>query len=287
MKKPAACALIILSCLGTVAGAVQDPWAGWNTPQEVQDLLLAAAARERLGAEYNDLLWAGRLSRGQQADFLSFLGELDFRIADQCRKLILQNPGKDFSRLPCPQGAAASTAELGSIDTESERTAEESVAAMDAELMSGLGQYDEMLLEEQRKIASRSPVRSQSGGWGRQSDREGGEMSGAQGEPGEGRESSSRESESGTEAAEEEYGEEQENERTEGQQRSEQTRTRTSRASAGDARNTKYEPPEDIPDGSDDDVVARQIREAAEKEKDPKLREKLWEEYRRYKMAKR
>lgn len=42
-------------------------------------------------------------------------------------------------------------------------------------------------------------------------------------------------------------------------------------------------PPADIPDGSDDDVVARQIREAAMKESDPALREKLWEEYRKYK----
>ena len=32
----------------------------------------------------------------------------------------------------------------------------------------------------------------------------------------------------------------------------------------------------------DDDVVARQIREAAMKEKDPELREKLWDEYRKY-----
>jgi len=41
--------------------------------------------------------------------------------------------------------------------------------------------------------------------------------------------------------------------------------------------------PTDIPDGSDDDVVARQIREAAMAETDPELREKLWEEYRKYK----
>jgi len=41
--------------------------------------------------------------------------------------------------------------------------------------------------------------------------------------------------------------------------------------------------PDDIPNGSDDDVVARQIREAAMQEKDPKLRAKLWEEYRKYK----
>ena len=41
--------------------------------------------------------------------------------------------------------------------------------------------------------------------------------------------------------------------------------------------------PPDLPDGSDDDVVARQIREAAMAETDPELREKLWEEYRKYK----
>jgi len=42
-------------------------------------------------------------------------------------------------------------------------------------------------------------------------------------------------------------------------------------------------PPADIPSGNDDDIVARQIREAAMKETDPELRDKLWEEYRKYK----
>mgnify|MGYP003666490090 FL=1 len=41
--------------------------------------------------------------------------------------------------------------------------------------------------------------------------------------------------------------------------------------------------PANIPDGHDDDIVARQIREAAMKEQDPVLREKLWDEYRKYK----
>lgn len=40
--------------------------------------------------------------------------------------------------------------------------------------------------------------------------------------------------------------------------------------------------PDDIPSGRDDDVVARQIREAAMNEPDPELRERLWDEYRRY-----
>jgi hypothetical protein len=39
--------------------------------------------------------------------------------------------------------------------------------------------------------------------------------------------------------------------------------------------------PDDIGDGRDDDIVLRQIREAAMKEKDPVLRERLWDEYRR------
>ena len=43
--------------------------------------------------------------------------------------------------------------------------------------------------------------------------------------------------------------------------------------------------PEDLPDAKDDDIIARQLREAAMSEPDPVLREKLWDEYRRYKGA--
>ncbi len=55
-------------------------------------------------------------------------------------------------------------------------------------------------------------------------------------------------------------------------------------------RQGSYEPvaatqpvPADIPSGDNDDVVARQLREAAVLEKDPVLRHKLWNEYRKYK----
>ena len=41
--------------------------------------------------------------------------------------------------------------------------------------------------------------------------------------------------------------------------------------------------PTDIPDAKDDDVVARQLREAAMAEIDPDLRQALWDDYRRYK----
>jgi len=41
--------------------------------------------------------------------------------------------------------------------------------------------------------------------------------------------------------------------------------------------------PDNIPDARDDDIIARQLREAAMQEEDPVLQEKLWEEYRKYK----
>jgi hypothetical protein len=43
-----------------------------------------------------------------------------------------------------------------------------------------------------------------------------------------------------------------------------------------------YTAPPDIPNATNDDVVARQLREAALREPDPQLREKLWNEYRKY-----
>jgi hypothetical protein len=39
----------------------------------------------------------------------------------------------------------------------------------------------------------------------------------------------------------------------------------------------------EIPDGNDDDIVARRLRKAAEQETDPELKEKLWKEYVEYK----
>lgn len=40
--------------------------------------------------------------------------------------------------------------------------------------------------------------------------------------------------------------------------------------------------PDDIPELVSEDIVAKQLREAALAEDDPELRERLWEEYRRY-----
>lgn len=59
----------------------------------------------------------------------------------------------------------------------------------------------------------------------------------------------------------------------------------SSGGSVGAGSGPGYEVPPDVGTGADDDIVARQLREAAMKEKDPELREKLWDEYRKYKQG--
>ena len=46
---------------------------------------------------------------------------------------------------------------------------------------------------------------------------------------------------------------------------------------------SRSEVPPDLVDAAGDDIIARQLREAAMKEQDPELRKKLWDEYRKYK----
>lgn len=51
----------------------------------------------------------------------------------------------------------------------------------------------------------------------------------------------------------------------------------------GEQLETKIEIPEDIAEAAGkEDQVARQIREAAEQEEDPRIREALWDEYRKH-----
>ena len=133
-------------------------------------------------------------------------------------------------------------------------TPAEQVAILDAQLERGAGEFDSMILEEHTKQrnstrdrASTAPPSQASSG------SQGGSSSGAYDEGG------IANAPGGGDGA---YG----------------------GGGAGIPQNTaKYPPPGDIPSGTDDDVVARQLREAAMREPDPALREKLWDEYRNYK----
>ena len=143
---------------------------------------------------------------------------------------------------------------------------------LDAELLSGLGDFDEMLLREQERVRAEAPMTDAGAAGGAGSGAGGageGEGSEGDGSEGDGSEGESGESGEGSEAAE-----------GEGDASGGMGGREGSRSQRGGRRQGV---PRDIPDGDDDDIVARQLREAAEKETSPELKAKLWEEYRKYK----
>lgn len=223
---------------------------------------------------------AGQLSDAEAADYRAYIAQLSERLAAGCHSYIhtgaalpadVECPAYRSHRLP-----------PADIDQRKESTQSEKTATMDSELEAGLGRFDELLLREQERVKAATPPTSAAGaGSGSGTGSEGsGSGSGA----GEGRGDAGEAGQAGTETG---VAGATGGQSGPGQQPSSPTSTSASGAggSAGPpgGRTTVSGSPPDLPDGSDDDVVARQMREAAENETDPELKEKLWEEYRRYK----
>jgi hypothetical protein len=146
------------------------------------------------------------------------------------------------------------------------------VAALDRQLDTSLAKFDGMLLKEMDEIQADSSKRL------RDLAEEAAEAAGRLREQGyasgSGSSQSSDESQSETSTASQTG--------SEGQRTGNETAARDESRKGGegssgrDQRRARYE---------DDDIVARQLREAAENETDPELKEKLWKEYEEYKKS--
>ncbi len=162
-------------------------------------------------------------------------------------------PGSTSGQWPADTAGAGDTS-----TTAGPLTPAEQVAILDARLEAGTGEFDTMILEEQAR--QRSARRASSNDASTDAASEDAASGAAPG---------------GLEGP---YGEEITVAGAGGGQGSVNTPGRS-----GPVNPARYPPPDDIPNGNDDDVVARQLREAAMREPDPAVREKLWEEYRKYK----
>jgi len=159
----------------------------------------------------------------------------------------------------------------GGVGASTSATHAEEVAALDAKLSGSLAEFDQLLLEEARKARARAPTRASASGSGA------GPNGGATG----GRTGNAGGNGSRTDGA------------TKSREGGADPRPSSGKGPGspggriegtdpGASGATAAVPP-DVGDGSDDDIVARQIRRAAETETDPELRAKLWDEYRKYK----
>lgn len=241
-----------------------------STDEAVAQLRLDHAALRAAEDDYRALREAGGLSGAEAADYAAYVARLQRRVFEDCQD-VLRSGSPYPEDLPCADFTQAVT-QSADIALQSERTAEEQVAALDAMLMAGLGEYDERLLREQERIKAASPNTNQDSG------NNGGGMGGEGGGVGAGGDAGGDSGDQGSNG-----GGVAGNKRETGASGGQPAGGATDNSKgAGDAGDDSDQPAE-IPDGSDDDVVARQLREAAEKEADPELKAKLWEEYRRYK----
>lgn len=278
----------VLSILVILSGAAHAA-----TPEDRLIADHAAWSMARQGFE--ERAAAGRLDTAEQRDYEAFLDELAARVLAGCREL--QALGRPVPEgIACPEpGSVAGGGEPVGVNAGASR--EEGRAALDAELGASLGQFDELLLREQDRVRAARPrvdspgaETASSTAAGRRDAATGASTSGQQGV-----DTSSGSGAQGTQGAD--HG----------------TSTAAREASSGQASpgglpgglggsqsgdsggdpgqgglgapsgsGTATTTPADLPDPSGDDVVARQLREAAEAERDPALRARLWEEYRRY-----
>jgi hypothetical protein len=171
-------------------------------------------------------------------------------------------------------GSSSGTADGGRAQTPEERR-----GAIDKRLDDSLGTFDGEIRKEQERNAQERDARNaanagngtaetESSGDDEDTKREGDLASGgsAGAEDGEGNDRQSRP----------------------GDLKSDKDRKKSEGQGSGGAQgNSGGDAKTEIPDGSDDDVVARRLRKAAEAETDPELKEKLWKEYIEYKKGSR
>ena len=251
--------LFLLACLCTRA-VLADV-----TPQQVRADWAALQAAER---DFDRRVTS--LTQVEADDYRAYIRRLQERLAKKCARLTAAGVALP-AEVSCPQeGIRVAPA---AIDQQREQTPAEATSALDAKLGAGLGEFDQRLLVEQERVkakASKSAGAGAGGGGGGAGAGSGTTAAGAGG--GTARETATGPSSGASGSA------------------SDGSRERPAPGAAGGpggGQTTASSAPPDIPDGSDDDVVARQLREAAEKETDPELKKKLWEEYRKYKKGTR
>ncbi len=180
-------------------------------------------------------------------EYSVFIEYLSFRIKENCLKIEEYYGIKHLSELPCN----LIKNKKQQLDNNKYKTEDEKIQSLDDELMTALGEFDDMLLKEEEAIAQSSRQNSTDEGTSKASYNSGLDGKGAL---------------------------------NQNQNRNETTGSiiDKSKNSKSKAKQTKKYKKNKL-DKINDDIVARQLKEAAESEKDPVLKEKLWQEYYKYK----
>ncbi|MBW2505062.1 MAG: hypothetical protein JRE16_10905 [Deltaproteobacteria bacterium] len=296
--------LYVLSFLHLLTSPV---WASTDQRQiesAVSSIRALDSARQTVLRDFDQM----NASQQEFRDIQNFVVYLNTRIAAYCEDLAEAGKLSLIEELPCPADAPSGSmtekqtedvpqesAQEGAI-AGSAQTPEEQNEALQDQFLQSLGAFDDMLAKEEVKVASRVPRQRETGGRRAGSGSSGtGSNGGQAGSEGSGAAGSSAGSMSGQSPASGQG--EQGNGREGGGMSQQQTGESATGGGSSDGGagqgaasgqqkgSTAGVSQGRLPPPEDDDIVARQLREAAEKEQDPELKEKLWEEYWKYKGA--
>ncbi|MCU7960246.1 MAG: hypothetical protein KZQ58_09650 [gamma proteobacterium symbiont of Bathyaustriella thionipta] len=279
--------LVLMPCAAQDAVAVKS------------EISLLEAAREDLLAQIERVKYTSPVDDVQLDSLNTHLKQLDARIAQARQSLhaIYSNGGHKVNDPTQLNDRRASTRHIVVQPLPDSHAA---LYRLDEQLTQSIGVFDEHLLQETELArqqaehsSSQSGSASSSAGGQEQGQGEGSQSAAAssgnaeadhKGVAGE-KENQAKQSRSGGQASSEGSERNAHNTQQVGQTASTKGGDKHDSSAGGRAGGNGPSRSKPIPSGDDDDIVARQLREAAERETDPQLKERLWDEYRKYKQG--
>jgi len=263
-------------------------WAA--TPQAIQskldqareNLRISQATEKRIAAELGQLKKCCGVSPDVISDYEIYLERVQAMVAENQK--IVREMEAAYARYAGqkedPMSKSSQDMDKMLNPTIPEQESIDEVAALDRELDASLSEFDDLLLKEMDNIQARSADKM------RDLAEEAAEAARRLREKGVDADSSSPVTSSDEPADEAEAGQK--------EAAGDEKETTEMKAGEGQEETAAKQPSREGSEGAsrdqggrssseDDDIVARQLREAAEKETDPELKEKLWKEYEEYK----
>jgi hypothetical protein len=252
--------------------------------QARSDLAASKATEARIASELNALKQSGKANPDDLKNYETYLSRVQAMVAEQQKMVEEMEKARAAHRgAEKTGGGSQATPPSGSPSAAmapEKETGE--LGSLDRTLSDSLSEFDQMLLKEMDEIRAKSERRMKTLA------QEAASAAGKFGEGGEevGTSSAAGGSETGAEAG----GEKGSKEARQGESGGSYENVPTTDgpvAGGSSAGSPASGQQAGRPTGSDqdDDIVARQLREAAEKETDPELKKKLWKEYEDYKKA--
>jgi hypothetical protein len=243
-----------------------------------EDLRISEATEQKIATELKKLKQSGTASPEEIRDYETYHERVKDIVAENRDKVekmerAYRQHSTEGKGLPSEAGSGSAPDE-----TIPEEQTSDQVAELDRQLMASLSQFDTMLLKEMETIETESSAKTrdlaQEAAEAARRLKEkgvdlGGDESESAGQASEQEEAEDQASTNGAKGSESEHGDD-------GGAVASSDRPKGQESGSKDDRGSRYSK-------EDDDIVARQLREAAENETDPELKEKLWKEYEEYK----